>query len=81
MRLTAFCDDYNEFRWFTSLCPEVRQAEFRRIESRGATPGHRTIDHVRSCDVILLIDEQPALVVEKAREVPTGHNVGQQANS
>ena len=78
MRLTAFCDDYNEFRWFTSLCPEVRQAEFRRIESRGSNPGaiEQLIMFDRP-DVILLIDEQPALVVEKTREVPTGHNVGQ----
>lgn len=78
MRITAFCDDYNEFRWFITLAPELRQAEFRRIESRGNNPEaiEQLILYDRP-DVILLIDGRPVLVVEKTREVPTGHNVGQ----
>lgn len=78
MGITAYCDDYNEFRWFITLAPELRQAEFKRIESRGGNPEavEQLILYDRP-DVILLIDERPVLVVEKTREVPTGHNVGQ----
>jgi len=78
MRIIAFCDDYNEFRWFVGLAPELREAEFQRIEPRGQNPEviEQLILYDRP-DVILLIDDRPVLVVEKTREVPTGHNVGQ----
>lgn len=78
VKITAFCDDYNEFRWFIGLAPEFQSAQFERIEARGKNPPviENLIRYDRP-DVILLIGGRPVLVLEKTREVPTGHNVGQ----
>ena len=97
MSLLAFCDDFNEYEWFISLTPELRDAQFRRIGPRGQNPlAVESLIAYDRPDVILLSQdgggleppgngptadsggpERPVLVLEKTREVPTGHNVGQ----
>ena len=78
MKLEAFCDDLNEYSLFVTLDHRLKVAEFRRIGSRGSNPP--VIDDLivyDRPDVILLRDGEPVLTIEKTREVPTGHNVGQ----
>jgi hypothetical protein len=76
--LKAFCDDFNEFSWFISLDYRLAAAAFQRIGPRGSNPDaiEELIKYDRP-DVILLKDEVPIVTLEKTREVPTGHNVGQ----
>lgn len=78
MRLEAFCDDLNEYSWFVTLDSRLQDATFRRIGRRGDNP--EAIDELIKYDrpdVILVRDGSPVLTIEKTREVPTGHNVGQ----
>jgi hypothetical protein len=76
--IEAYCDDLNEFDWFTSLDSRLSRAVFHRIGSRGNNPGpiENLIQYDRP-DVILVVDGSPVLTLEKTSEVPTGHNVGQ----
>jgi len=78
MTLEAFCDDLNEFSWFITLDHRLKAAEFRRIGRRGLNPPavDELIVYDRP-DVILLNAGRPVATIEKTREVPTGHNVGQ----
>lgn len=78
MALQAFCDDLNEFSWFITLDHRLESAEFLRIGRRGSNPP--VVDNLivyDRPDVILVRDGQPVVTIEKTREVPTGHNVGQ----
>lgn len=80
MKLKAYCDDLNEFEWFITLDRRLERADFHRIGSRGSNG--EVIDFLIEYDrpdVILLADGVPVLTVEKTREVPTGHNIGQRA--
>jgi hypothetical protein len=67
-----------EAQWFLSLSDRLSGSRFRRIGGRGDNPS--TVDELIRYDrpdIILLNDGRPILVIEKTREVPTGHNVGQ----
>lgn len=76
--LVAYCDDLNEYEWFSGLDPELRGARFERILPRGKNPPEvENLLRYDRPDVILVSNDKPVLVVEKTREVPTGHNVGQ----
>jgi len=73
-----FCDNLIEANWFTELSSELSKAEINKMQARGANP--RAIDALIEYDrpdIILLQADRPVLVLEKSREVPTGHNVGQ----
>ena len=78
MSLLAFCDDINEYEWFMAITPGLHDAQFRRIGPRNQNPPavESLIAYDRP-DIILLSQGRPVLVLEKTREVPTGHNVGQ----
>ena len=78
MALEAFCDDLNEYSWFITLDHRLKSADFKRISRRGDNPDvvDELIVYDRP-DVILLNDGKPVMTIEKTREVPTGHNVGQ----
>ena len=76
--LNIFCDNVIEANWFKALHPKFSQAGVTTIKQRGENPA--LIDDIISSDrpdIILVRGETPVLVVEKTREVPTGHNVGQ----
>jgi hypothetical protein len=76
--LRIFCDNKVEALWFKQLSPLLKSASVQRLEARGANPA--IIDDLIAYDrpdIVLMAGGKPALVVEKTREVPTGHNVGQ----
>lgn len=71
-------DNLVETMWFKSLSSLLHSAQIEIIGRRGTNPTavEALIEYDRP-DIILLNDGCPVLVVEKTREVPTGHNVGQ----
>jgi hypothetical protein len=78
MTLDAYCDDINEYSWFISLDDRLNFSKFHRIGRRGTNPP--VVDNLITYDrpdVILVKDGVPVITIEKTREVPTGHNVGQ----
>jgi hypothetical protein len=78
VQVEIYCDDLQEGKWFASLSPYLAQARLLSIGSRGSNVPllERLLRYDRP-DIILVIDKQPKLVVEKTSEVPTGHNIGQ----
>lgn len=78
MTLTIFADNAVEGGWFRSLDPRLSLAAVRLLMQRGSNPSHieELIKYDRP-DIVLDSDGRPVLVIEKTREVPTGHNVGQ----
>ena len=78
MKYKIYSDNKVEGRWFQSLTGQLKNAEIIKIENRGSNPEH--IDEIISYDrpdIILVKNGLPVLVLEKTREVPTGHNIGQ----
>jgi hypothetical protein len=73
-----FADNLVEAEWFRELSPLVRTAGYSQIGERGSNPA--VVDDLIRYDrpdIVLLDGQRPVLVLEKTREVPTGHNVGQ----
>jgi hypothetical protein len=78
LTLQIFCDDNHEGNWFKSLCTSLNDIPLSPIKSRGENPPYieKLLRYDRP-DIILVEDEVSKLILEKTREVPTGHNVGQ----
>lgn len=78
MVLKTYGDNRTEARWFNALSPLLAGAGYVPIGGRGTNPPaiEALITYDRP-DIILTADDVPVLVVEKTREVPTGHNIGQ----
>ena len=78
MTLQIFCDDNHEGNWFKSLCTSLNDIPLSPIKSRGENPPYieKLLRYDRP-DIILVEDEVSKLILEKTREVATGHNVGQ----
>lgn len=77
-KFEIWSDNIVEADWFQSLDPRLGSAKLKSIGRRGANAV--VVDELVAYDrpdIILLDDGMPILVVEKTREVPTGHNVGQ----
>lgn len=76
--LTVYADSVVECDWFKHLSPALQDARERTIKGRGKNPSHvdALVEYDRP-DIILTQDGEPVLVLEKSREVPTGHNIGQ----
>ena len=71
-------DNLIEIDWFTSLHPSLGHSRRSTISNRGSNvPEIDDLIRYDRPDIILLRDNKPVLVIEKTREVPTGHNVGQ----
>jgi hypothetical protein len=71
-------DNQGEAEWFRTLDSRLKGAEVRMIGRRGSNG--EVVDALVSYDrpdIILTCNEIPVLVLEKTREVPTGHNIGQ----
>ena len=67
-----------EAYWFRGLSSNMSPARLIKMEGYGRNPPK--IDELLAYDVpdiILTVDNDPKLVLEKTEEVPTGHNVGQ----
>lgn len=78
MSLLIYGDNIVEALWFKELSPLLGDAVYVPIGRRGTNPPE--IDDLISYDrpdIIITLQEKPLLVLEKTREVPTGHNVGQ----
>ena len=78
MGLEIFSDDEHEGNWFKNLTPLLTDASIITLKRRGQNPSHieKLLRYDRP-DIILIKNEKPVLVLEKTREVPTGHNIGQ----
>ena len=78
MQIKIFCDDLQEGRWFSSLSTYLAHAPLLTVGSRGSNPAfvEKLLRYDRP-DIVLVIDNQPKVVIEKTSEVPTGHNIGQ----
>ena len=75
---TIYSDNLIEADWFKSLNKKFSDSKVALIKSRGNNlPIIEKIISYDRPDIILLKNNKPLLVVEKTREVPTGHNVGQ----
>lgn len=77
-RYEVWGDNMIEIQWFIGLHGELRGSKGTIISPRGRN--HAAVDSLIKYDrpdIILLKDGSPVLVIEKTREVPTGHNVGQ----
>jgi hypothetical protein len=73
-----YCDNAIEANWFKNLHPSFAKIPYELIRSRGDNPEliENLIQYDRP-DIIFIKGNKPLLVLEKTREVPTGHNIGQ----
>jgi hypothetical protein len=76
--IEIYFDEEEEVLWFIGLHQSLPRANRKKILERGSNPAYieRLIDYDRP-DIIVVADGKVVLVIEKTREVPTGHNVGQ----
>jgi hypothetical protein len=76
--LVVYSDNAIESSWFKDLHKSFKNIESKLILNRGNNPSaiENLIQYDRP-DIILIRNGVPVLVIEKTREVPTGHNVGQ----
>ena len=75
---TVYSDNLLEAEWFIALDTRLDGARVEILGPRGSHPDaiNDLLVYDRP-DIILCKDANPVLTVEKTREVPTGHNVGQ----
>lgn len=74
----VWCDSLIEADWFVGLDARLANSKIKTIGGRGKNS--KIVDELIQYDrpdIILVENEKPILVIEKTREVPTGHNVGQ----
>jgi hypothetical protein len=78
MAFEIWGDSKVESEWFRDLEPRLARCRVYSIGDRATNP--RLIEELilyDRPDIILCRDGEPILVLEKTREVPTGHNIGQ----
>lgn len=77
-KFVVYSDNAIEATWFKNLHPSFENLESKDILGRGRNPPvvENLIQYDRP-DIILTDGSKALLVIEKTREVPTGHNVGQ----
>jgi hypothetical protein len=75
---TLFFDSEHEAHWLKHHSPLLESARLVPIRGRQDNPSliNELVVYDRP-DVIVLRGERPVLTIEKTKEVPTGHNVGQ----
>lgn len=74
----VWCDSLVEADWFVDLDSRLNNSKIMTIGSRGKNS--KIVDELIQYDrpdIILVENDKAILVLEKTREVPTGHNVGQ----
>lgn len=76
--VTIYYEADQEAYWFRALSGHLSTTKLIKMDEHGRNPPK--IDELLAYDVpdiILTVDNNPKLVLEKTEEVPTGHNVGQ----
>jgi len=78
LNISIHSDAIQEGRWFQNLSRHFHDAELKIIGPRG-TNSHIIEEIIKydRPDIILIVDNEVKLVLEKTEEVPTGHNMGQ----
>jgi hypothetical protein len=78
MAFEVWGDSKVESEWFRDLEPRLARCTIYSIGDRATNPKHiESLILYDRPDIILCRDGEPILVLEKTREVPTGHNIGQ----
>jgi len=75
---SIYCDSLIEAEWFQNLSEKFKDSKIIKIKER--SKNNNVIEDLIKYDrpdIILTKKGKALLVVEKMREVPTGHNVGQ----
>jgi hypothetical protein len=77
-QIRIYCDNEQEGRWFSNLSPKLNRTRPIHLGKRGTNPRkiERLLRYDRP-DIVVTVGGIPKLIVEKTREVPTGHNVTQ----
>ena len=77
MEWKIFADDQTEGNWFKGRSDFLKDAKIVIIQRKNNPEYIQKLLKYDRPDIILVKDDVPKLVIEKTREVPTGHNVGQ----
>ena len=78
--MEIYSDCLIEEDWFKNLNEIFKHADCEKILSRGKNiPTVENLIKYDRPDIILIKDKKPVLVLEKMKEVPTGHNPLQRA--
>jgi len=75
---SIYCDSLIEAEWFQNLSEKFKDSKIIKIKER--SKNNNVIEDLIKYDrpdIILTKKGKALLVVEKMKEVPTGHNVGQ----
>jgi len=79
-RFQVFCDSIQEGLWFKGLHPDFAEAELMTIPNTQREQARYGIDRVLQYDrpdIVLKDYDKVIFVLERTKEVPSGHNVGQ----
>lgn len=79
-RFQVFCDSIQEGLWFKGLHPDFSDAELIIIPNSQREQARYGIDRVLQYDrpdIVLKDFDEVVFVLERTKEVPSGHNVGQ----
>lgn len=79
-KFQVFCDSIQEGMWFKGLNPDFKDAELMIIPTTQREQERYGIDRVLQYDrpdIILKDYDAVIFVLERTKEVPSGHNVGQ----
>jgi len=71
-----YSDDEQEALWFKRLDDRLLEVDHRILKGDLPDSVERLLDYDRP-DIVVTVDGEPVLVVEKSGEVPSGHNMGQ----
>ena len=77
--MEIYYDSLVEEDWFKNLNKELNLSNSHKIQLKGNIPIIDNLLTYDKPDIILTKDKKPVLVVEKMKEVPTGHNPFQRA--
>jgi hypothetical protein len=76
LKVQIFSDDEQEALWFKRLDDRLLEIDHQIMS--GSLPNYiESLLAYDRPDIIMAVDEEPVLVIEKSSEVPSGHNMGQ----
>src|SRR2546423_1692293 len=76
--MQIYYDSIQEGDWFRGLHPTLKSAALLPFPNVRLQPvALKQVLSLDRPDIVLVDQEKPILVLERTREVPSGHNVGQ----